>query len=317
MSQIEGRNTKSGWLPRHWKQLVIHVLILGIFAFYCFFLAESVSDSLEGLPNESRLQDVKLPGVTNNIRFNIDLKFEIMADVLEIEGWAFIQGEDSEGSQTYLVLRSDDHTYVFNMSPESREDVARAFNKLNTDLRRSGFNAIIPLRKIVNGEYNVGILIARDKMEALQYTDKAVVKGQGGAETASMLSKTQQRTLPPESENITYWIDSQNDVVTNGKNLIEIKGWAFINGHNADADQVFLVLKSDSLKYIYDTWPQSRPDITGHFSQSGLSLDNSGFKALIPKEGIRQGKYILGIYIKQDKLEVLRYTNRELVVDPQ
>ena len=47
----------------------------------------------------------------------------------------------------------------------------------------SGFTTIIPARKISNGEYAVGIYIRGGDIEALQYTDKEIVKSKDVVET--------------------------------------------------------------------------------------------------------------------------------------
>ena len=44
------------------------------------------------------------------------------------------------------------------------------------NLDYSGFVALIPARKIANGEYVIGIYIRKGDIEALIYADKAVIK---------------------------------------------------------------------------------------------------------------------------------------------
>jgi len=70
------------------------------------------------------------------------------------------------------------------------------------------------------------------------------------------------------------------------------------------------MLKSDSRTYVSDTILQKRPDVTAHFEELGLNLDNSGFLARIPKEGIESGTYELGIYVKKGNIEALSYTQK-------
>ena len=96
--------------------------------------------------------------------------------MLEINGWAFIKGHDSVNNEIYIVLKSAHRTYIFTAETEIRVDVTQAFKELNLNLDYSGFRALIPARKIANGEYTVGIYITKDDIEALQYTGKAIAK---------------------------------------------------------------------------------------------------------------------------------------------
>ena len=158
----------------HWKQLAAHSLILGGFVLYCIFLAGPITDRLESIPGESRLRDISLPGVSGNIQCSIES--QINTYTIDIQGWAFIKGEDYKGCQTFIVLKSADKTYVFDTLQANRPDVTRAFKNMNLDLDWSGLYAWIPLRKIESGEYLIGVYIKKDNVEALQYTGKSVTK---------------------------------------------------------------------------------------------------------------------------------------------
>ena len=103
-------------------------------------------------------------------------QFQTGAHTLEINGWAFIEGHDSVNSEIYIVLKSADRTYVFTTETVVRENVTEHFKELGLNLDYSGFTALIPTRKIANGEYSVGIYIRKDDIEALIYTNKAIIK---------------------------------------------------------------------------------------------------------------------------------------------
>ena len=51
------------------------------------------------------------------------------------------------------------------------------------NLNYSGFMALIPARKITNGEYTVGIYIKKGDIEALIYTNKVVTRSGDTIET--------------------------------------------------------------------------------------------------------------------------------------
>ncbi|MFC1929975.1 hypothetical protein ACFLW6_03855 [Chloroflexota bacterium] len=57
------------------------------------------------------------------------------------------------------------------------------FKDLNLNLDYSGFVALIPVRRIDNAEYTVGIYVRKGDIEALAYTNKAIKKLKGTIET--------------------------------------------------------------------------------------------------------------------------------------
>jgi len=162
------------WLKSHWKQVMAHGLILGGFVLYCIFLAGPLSDKLEGIQGESRLQDIKLPAVTNNIQYSIIS--ENNTYTIDLTGWAFIKGEDYKDCQTYIILKSDRKTYVFDTLQAYRPRITSTYKSLNLNLDWAGFWAYIPLRKIEAGKYNIGVYIKKGNIEALQYTWKYVTR---------------------------------------------------------------------------------------------------------------------------------------------
>ena len=157
------------WFKAHRKQVITHTLIVGGFLLFLLFLSEPLFDRLGRVVGESRLYETPLPAATNNIRYHID-HFKADAHTLGIDGWTFIKGHDSVNSATYIVLKSADRMYIFTTDTVIREDVTRSFKELELNLDYSGFTALIPTRKIANGEYTVGIYIWKDDIEALMYT---------------------------------------------------------------------------------------------------------------------------------------------------
>jgi len=92
---------------------------------------------------------------------------------IEIKGWAYIEGRNSEGSKTLIVLESDTDSYAFETRPVKRPDVTAHFKGSNYD--DSGFCALIPNLILENGNYKVGIHIKKDDVEAFQYVELAVI----------------------------------------------------------------------------------------------------------------------------------------------
>ena len=161
------------WFKAHRKQVITHTLIVGAFLLFLLFLSEPLFDRLERVAGESRLYKTTLPAATDNIQYWID-DLAVATHTLEINGWAFIEGHDSMNNEIYIVLKSGNRTYIFDTMEQKRPDVTTHFKELGLNLDYSGFAALIPARKIANGEYTVGIYITKGDIEALSYIDKVV-----------------------------------------------------------------------------------------------------------------------------------------------
>jgi len=92
--------------------------------------------------------------------------------------------------------------------------------------------------------------------------------------------------------------------------VIVLRGWAFIKGHDSVNSEVYIVLKSADRTYVFTTRTEIRTDITRRFEQLGLNLNYSGFTAIIPKRKVAGGDYSVGIYIRKGDIEALQYTDR-------
>lgn len=174
------------WLKLHRKSLTTHTSIIVGFVLFIIFVSEPLFARLERLdrvPGEAQLHQFQLPTETDDIMYAFDVSTEDPRLAAIERGWAFIKGEDSEDSKVYVVLKSASQTYIFDTHVEERPDVTRHFEELNLNLDYSGFMALIPARKIANGEYTVGIYITKGDIEALQYTDKAIMRSGGTLET--------------------------------------------------------------------------------------------------------------------------------------
>lgn len=165
---------EGNWFKAHWKQVMTHTVILSGFLLYCVFFAGPLFDSTEGT-GESKLQNLSLPVETNNVRYNID-KLEPSDYGAIIDGWAFIDGHDSNNNLVYIVLDSDNGTYVFSTYNYSRPDVTSFFKDMKLNLDKSGFNVLIPPNRIRNGIYKIGIYIKKGDIDARVYTGKMVIK---------------------------------------------------------------------------------------------------------------------------------------------
>ena len=104
--------------------------------------------------------------------------------------------------------------------------------------------------------------------------------------------------------NIEYHIDKLEESSV-GVNII---GWAFIKDTNAVKNEIYLVLRYKNKRYIFNTKPIKRTDVTKAFKL--YDLDNSGFSAFIPFYKIQPGSYQIEIFInKNDSLYALVSTD--------
>jgi hypothetical protein len=159
----------SRWFRAHWRPLLVHSLILSGFLLLCIFVSDSLFARFETIDGESKLRNVLLPAESESILYCID-GLQGGTYITEIRGWAFIDGQNSQNGQVYIVLKSDDNSYVFDTMRQTK-----AYNG-PVVVSYSGFVCNIPLAKISGGEYVIGIYIKGGGIEALQYTDRVLVK---------------------------------------------------------------------------------------------------------------------------------------------
>jgi hypothetical protein len=170
------------WLKTHRKQVITHLSIVLVFALFVIFVSEPLFDKLEAVQGESRLHNIPLPAETGGIRYWFDDFVTDGQAMVEVRGWAFIWGQNSDDQEVYVVLDSADRTYVFSTETAMKKGVTEHFKELGLNLDYSAFRALIPARRIADGEYTVGIYIKKSNIEALQYTARTVMKSQGTVE---------------------------------------------------------------------------------------------------------------------------------------
>ena len=163
--------------------MATHSLIIAGFLVFTVFFAEPLFDRLERIPGEAQLHRLDLPSEAGGMLSHLD---EFKTDgrtTVEVMGWAFIEGQDSDNSEVFIVLESCDRTYIFDTMVRARPDVTQHFEEMGLNLDYSGFSALLPLRRIAGGEYTIGIYIRKGEIEALQYTDRSITKSGGTVET--------------------------------------------------------------------------------------------------------------------------------------
>jgi hypothetical protein len=163
------------WLRSHWKALLVHSLVLSGFLLFRIFLSDPLFGRFEAVDGESKLQNISLPTESESMRIGID-DMKVGTYVAEVHGWAFIDGQSSENSQIYIVLKSDHKYYAFDTMTQLRPSVTSVYDSSNVNLDLSGFACYIPLREISSGEYLLGIYVKNGDIGAFQTTDRVLVK---------------------------------------------------------------------------------------------------------------------------------------------
>jgi hypothetical protein len=297
------------WLRTRRKKIVTHTAIVVGFVLFTIFVSVPLFDRLERIPNEAQLHKVQLPAQTTDMRYEV---YDVLTDSqsIDIIGWAFVDGQDCQNRELYVVLKSAQRTYVFDTRVDLRLYLRPIAEGLVSNAEYSGFRTLIPTRKISDGEYIVGFYIKYRGNETLHYTDRVVTKSQDSVTTTLITSKLTEVTLPEESGNIAFNITG---VSRPGEEhlFLEISGWAFMEGQSTKDSRTYVVLKSDNSTYEFDTIPTFVWGVARQFgNDSSWDLDYSGFIARIPEDQLEDGTYQLGIYIAQGDIQAFRYTGR-------
>jgi len=299
------------WFKAHRKKVITHTSIIVGFVLLTIFVAEPLFDRLESIEGEARLHRISLPNATSDIRCHL-YTFMAHPELILADGWAFIYGQDANNSRVYLVLKSSTTTYVFDTATTTRLEVTQYYKTtLNLDLDNSGFISNIPLRKIKDDYYSVGIYISKGDIEAFSYTEYIMIKSKNSVSCLGaplFISEPQILTLPAETSNMRLHIDSISEPEYVETKYVQIDGWAFIEGHSPKDSKTYVVLKSDINTYVLDTMPRYLSWLPAYL-RILMDLDWAGFKARIPKEQLENGTYEVGIYIKKGDIEALQYTD--------
>jgi hypothetical protein len=92
--------------------------------------------------------------------------------IAKFSGWAFIETQNADNNEIFLVLRNNNSQYCFTSDPVARPDVTQFFHStLNLSLTNSGFETNIPRELLENQEYQIGILIKSPYKSAFNMTD--------------------------------------------------------------------------------------------------------------------------------------------------
>lgn len=92
------------------------------------------------------------------------------------------------------------------------------------------------------------------------------------------------------------------ELFENQNNNININGWAFFENQNADDTKIHVLLINESVGFISNTQKVLRADVTDYFGNK-FNLDNAGFSSSLNYTNFKNGKYIVALYLINNKLE--------------
>ncbi len=159
------------WLVGHKRQIAVHSVSIPLLVVYALLFAGPAFDRFQAIEGEARLCEFVLPAETEGMYCVIE-RIDYSATAIEVEGTAFIPGQDCGDSQTYLVLASDTRTYIFDTVRIARPYLVYVITDLEYDTDCVGFISVVPSREVTRGSYSVGAYIRKGDLEALRWGDK-------------------------------------------------------------------------------------------------------------------------------------------------
>jgi len=92
---------------------------------------------------------------------NITFKIEEIktTTTISIKAWAFINDQDASKIEKYVLLESENSSYIFDTASAKRPDVTSIYKYLNINLDDSGLYGNIPISAISDGKYRIGIIL--------------------------------------------------------------------------------------------------------------------------------------------------------------
>lgn len=298
------------------KKVVIHIVITLLFIIY-LVSANLIFNRLILLKGESKLVNEDFEFKNTIIMHSIDSMDSIKIkwkNVLCIRGWAFLEDEDMKQSEKYLVLQSESSRFIYTVFPIKREDVKRIFeNSENLSLEKSGFRANIPIDVLKDGVYRIDICIKKDNNVYLKQ-GKDFISKINGRIIPKYISRNFSELLVDQASDLGCFDDIKmciDYIKDEEDDIIEISGWGFMEGVNADKSKIYTVFRSREKTYIFDSQMRIREDVTNaFFEEYKMNLDSCGFNTNILKNQIESGKYQIGIYIENGDKKALVYTDK-------
>lgn len=105
--------------------------------------------------------------------------------------------------------------------------------------------------------------------------------------------------LPQPTDQIQAAVDKIFPLVIDDYHLFRFWGWAFTQEEpDPTLYDRYFVLASNTNTYIYPMEITGRPDVQEYLADLNLDLVDTGFNAMISKDGIRIGRYQAGVLFR-------------------
>ena len=297
------------WFRKYYKHIILWVFFIALLLSLDF-----IAEDLIRVRDEAHLVNVVLPLESKDIIFDIDGVVMLEAqwkNLFSVNGYAFFSGINVDQNQVYMVLKSEEAQYVFNSLKCYRGGLKDEAINTGLNLDYAGFHSDISLRRLRSGLYRIGVYLVNGEKKAMAFSKSYVyINNKHEVEYIESLAKEQDELFPSTTEIVKYTFDRIIEYGT----LITYQGWAFVEGKDTRKPQIYLVFKLNEKNKIYNTSIMKRGDVTAHFAELNLNLDDSGFLATISKAEFSPGDYQIGIYIKGDGYEGFSITDKTLVI---
>lgn len=100
------------------------------------------------------------------------------------------------------------------------------------------------------------------------------------------------------SQPVKFWVGKFEETTSKRLSTYQLAGWAFpeaLNRPLSDYKKQIILINDQASGYYYDTEVITRKDVTTHFKDLGLNLDQSGYSTDISKKYLPEGKYNIAI----------------------
>ncbi len=301
------------------RKHVVYIAAIILFLIY-LFSADFIFNILMKTEREARLADVSLPPETNNIEFVIDDARQIKLkwkDALSIRGWVFKRDVKEKARNVYLVLKGNTEILIYAVEKDTiyRSDVTDYF-RMGGDIHSHGFELEFAAYRLKEDRYRIGFIIEDATGRYYHLSQKTLVKAKKAWSVMETPSPepfiSELITMPFKEANQTtnHYVDLFEDAAE----TVTIAGWGFLNGLDTEGIEHYILFRNGDEIKIFSTTIQTRKDVTAHFEESELNLDESGYLARMPKGMLQKGRYRIGLYTVKGKEQGVAFFAKHVTI---
>lgn len=240
-------------------------------------IVECIQNNLQAhLSN--KLLDIVVDGAVcqsipeNSVRCEIQLdEYAYDNSMVRYRGVTHFENINMYKDQIRILLVQGSHTLEI-----EKVDV----NTYSTDLQQSRFEFAVDRDLLPKGSWQVCLLI-EDKTGKQQVVQTAVYVVSDSIEPVLF----KESGLADAEMAITYNLDEIFE--DNNGRLLRLKGYAFVDGHEAVTGGIRVVLANGDMYYPLCTQTVIRKDLNEYFSEVSVNLEQAGFEAFVDVELLR------------------------------